>query len=1018
MGQRVFLILLFVSSAFLSKAQQYNFHNYSVGEGLAQSQVFAIAEDNEGYLWMATRGGGLSRFDGISFKNFTTRDGLINDFVLCLLKDKKGNICIGTNAGLSIYNGKKFTSYFPGSDSSAVSVNALAEDKNGRLWMATAKGIYYLEQNKLVKYPVTKNMVSCLLIDSKGNLWFGDDFGLNLADTVKGKPVSYLFRGKDGFTNVLVRALHEMPDGNIMAGTYGGGVFAFNKKRAKAFPLFKPDELKSRIIHDLLQDGQGRWWIATHDAGIYRYDPSDSSLVNISENEGLANNHVSSLFNDSWGNIWIGTSGGGVSKYSGEQFVHYTEKNGLKGDYIYSVFVSSDSSLWMGTNAKGVVRIKGTNVVHYSAENGFVDEKVKCIFQDSYGAMWFGTEGEGLWRFDSSGFVGLKREQGLTGNWVKSIVQDKNGALHIATAGGGVSHIYRPFPENKNNFTIKRSAGDLPDRVNCLFVDKNNTIWAGADAEEGIHSISFSGNYAFIITYRQVDKLTVRAIRQDKNGYLWFATAGKGLLRILPQQRKLKKEEMEYFTTADGLTSDNIYLLETDSEGNLWAGSETGVDKIILNENSNIVSIKHFGKTDGFLGIETCQNSAARSFDGSIWFGTINGLTKYNPQRKTSNASAPRLGFTGINLFYQPLEKTRFKNQRKDWEKISDQWTLHHDENHIGFEFIGIDQRNPSMVKYKWKLEGLDGDWSPVTNKREVTYNNLAPGKYTFKVMAMNEDGVWTEKPLEFFFEIESPFWERWWFKLIMYSAIAVIILSIVLVYTRNVKNRSLRLREQLETEKKLLELEQKSLRLQMNPHFIFHALNSIQGLILENDDKTARLYLTKFSKLMRNILENSREQLISLDREIQTLNDYLALEKFTRNDSFDYEIVTDEEAENEIIMIPPMLLQPFVENSIIHGFNGLNRRGKLEIHFSIKDHYLECRVRDNGVGREKAIQNKMQRDQQHKSMALIVTQERLDTINAAMKKEWGDHHSIVINDLTNENDEPDGTEVIVRIAV
>lgn len=966
---------------------------------------------------MATRGGGVSRFDGLNFKNFTVRDGLINDFVLCLLRSKNGNICIGTNSGLSIYDGKKFNNYLISKDSSAVSVNAMSEDKAGRLWLATGKGIYFLENDEITNYSLVKNMVSCLFIDAKNKLWFGDDFGLNRVDSVNGKPVTKMFRGKDGFTNVLVRAINETVDGKIMTGTYGGGVFIFDKRKEKAFPLFKPDELKSRIIHSILLDNEKRWWIATHDAGVYRFDPADSSLVNISENEGLANNHVSTLFQDSWGNIWIGTSGGGVSKYSGEQFVHYTQKNGLIGNYIYSVLVAHDSSLWMGTNAKGVVRINGTNVQHYSAANGFVDEKVKCIFQDSYGTMWFGTEGEGLWRLNEDGVTNYQREDGLTGNWVKHIAEDANGSLHIATAGGGMTHVIFQNPEDRENFRIIRGPKNIPERVNCLYIDSDNTIWVGSDTDEGIYTIDFTEKYSLVTSVKRIDNLTVRAIRQDNSRHLWFATAGKGLLRIKANNRKSIKET-NYYTVTDGLSSDNIYLLEKDSDGNLWAGSESGVDKIVLNESGNIISIKHYGKGEGFLGIETCQNSSAISNDGTIWFGTINGLTKYNPQRKINNSNAPRLLFTNVNLFYQPIEKTRFKNERKAWGRISDKWVLDYQENHIGFEFIGIDQRNPSLVKYKWILEGLDNDWSPVTDKREVTYNNLPYGKFTFKVMAMNEDGIWTKEPLAFSFEIEPPVWERVWFKAIMYSFILFVVLSILYIYTRNVKRRGKRLREQLETEKKLIELEQKSLRLQMNPHFIFHALNSIQGLILKNDDKTARLYLTKFSKLMRNILENSREQLISLDREIQTLNDYLALEKFTRGDTFDYEITTDEEAEGEIVMIPPMLLQPFVENAIIHGFNGLDRRGKLEISFSIKDHYLECRLRDNGVGREKAIHNKMQRDTQHKSMALIVTQERLDTINAAMKKEWGDHHSIVINDLTDNSGNSNGTEVIVRIAV
>lgn len=1005
----VFLFLL----GFSAVAQQVNFRNYSVGDGLAQSQVFAMAEDREGYIWMGTRGGGISRFDGIRFTNFTTRDGLLNDFISCLFTDSKGNICIGTNIGLSVYNGKDFNNYPLRKDSATLSISAIAEDRQGNLWLATGKGLYIKRGEKVecysCRHQLDREIISCLFFDSAGKLWYGDDFGLNRVDTVNGKVQLAVFRRKEGFSNVLIRNIREIAKGKLLVGTYGGGVFLFSN--GKAYSSAWNESMQSKIVHDVLQDKKGNYWIGTYDAGVYRVRATDSLITHYGTSEGLANDHVSVLFEDSWGNIWVGTSGGGVSRFSGEQFMHYTEKNGLPGNYVFAISVESDSVLWMGTSVKGVVRMNtesGTSVL-FGADSGFVNEKVKAIYRDSSGVMWFGTEGKGLWKKDSSGFHQFTVHDGLSSNWIKSILSDTNGKLWMATAGGGISVMTNDeVPEFKK---INEKNGLARNRVNCLHLDHQGRIWYGT--EGGGLGLITNEKIRNFTTSDGLSSNVVRALREDANGYLWVATGGGGLSRV----DIYRGFHIDRLDRNKGLTSDNLYLLEIDQQNNLWAGSESGVDRIILNENSEFTEIKHFGKAEGFQGIETCQNSVAIAPDGSLWFGTINGLTRYNPDRNEKNTIAPRLRFTGINLFYQPLTKTRFSHHYTSWGIYTDQPVFTYEENHIGFEFIGIDHRNPTSVKYQWKLEGADEDWSPLSLKREVTYSNLLPGEYVFRVRAVNEDGISSQDDLSYRFSIDSPFWQRWWFKLMLFAGAALLIVGLILIITRRIRNKNKALREMLRVEKRMVELEQKALRLQMNPHFIFHALNSIQGLITQKDEQTARLYLAKFSKLMRAILENSREQLIPLDKEMETLRDYLSLEKFTRNDAFDFSIHADEEVNTEEVLIPSMLLQPFVENSIIHGFSGLQRRGKIEITFRMHGKFLECRVRDNGIGREKAQLHKAQLDTRHKSMALIVTQERLALINRQSGEQSGSG-SIEIRDLTDENKLSCGTEVLIRILV
>lgn len=994
-------------------AQQVNFRNYSVGEGLAQSQVFAIIEDPEGYIWFGTRGGGISKFDGVSFRQLTTRDGLINDFISCFIKNKKGEIIIGTAVGISVYNGKKFQNYPLEYKSNPVPINAIAEDKNGILWLATNKGLYVFKNGEYTcvscKHALNRDMISSVFIDGKNSVWYGDDFGLNHLDSVNRSLAAITYRRKDGFTNVLVRSIRSWGKSDLLVATYGGGLQLFSG--SKASPSLLNENFESNIIHDVLYDKKGNCWIATYDAGIYRIRLSDSLITHFGVQEGLANDHVSTLYEDSWGNIWVGTSGGGVSRYSGEQFIHYTEKNGLAGNYIFSLCHQGDSVLWMGTSVKGVLRmnLRTGEIIHYNADSGFVDEKVKSIFCDNNGVIWFGSEGKGLWRKDSSGFKNFTTRDGLSSNWIKDILRDKSGKLWLATAGGGITVI-----TNEHPFTARKISerdGLSKSRVNCLHQDQNGRIWYGTEGGGiGVISDESIKNYSL---EEGLSSAIVRGMREDKNGFLWVATGGGGLSRV----DIYRSAKIERFTKDNGLSSDNLYLLEIDDQNNLWAGSDNGVDHLILNENSEVTEKKHYGKSEGFQGIETCQNSVTKTRDGSLWFGTINGLTRHDPRSSERNNFAPRMRFTGINLFYQPIANTRFADHVSKWGEIDDDLQLNYDENHIGFEFIGIDQRSPVSVKYQWKLDGVDEEWSPLSLKREVTYSNLPPGDYVFMVRGINEDGVVSTEPLQYSFFIHPPFWQQWWFRLLLILFFVLIIASVIILITRRSRLRHKALREKLKVEKQMVELEQKALRLQMNPHFIFHALNSIQGLITQKDEKTARSYLAKFSRLMRSILENSREQLIPLEKEVETLQDYLLLERFTRNDSFDFEIITDDSIDASEIMIPSLLLQPFVENALIHGFSGLQRRGRIKIEFRLHGKILECMVEDNGIGRKQALENKMQKDAQHKSMALIVTQERLALLNQ-QSGDIKDSGAIQIEDLFDEEKQAAGTRVIIRIAV
>ena len=1000
--------------------QEFDFRNFSVSDGLAQSQVYALLEDQRGFIWLGTRGGGLSRFDGKDFQTFTTREGLVNNYILSLEQDVAGGIWIGTDNGLSYYNGLEIKNFLR-NDTIPTPVFTIHQAEDGILWIGTSNGIYHYKEDSLIHYSRDENYnlprPNDIFEDSRGRIWIAHNRGVAKIDT-NGKRTTYIT--KTGFKKPQIHAVAEDSLGNIWIASYTGGVSRWNDTRKRFENVLIEDPLEGAYIFDMLFDDEGALWIATQNKGVVVWRSKDSTMVALDESKGLSNNHVRSILKDSWGSLWFGTSGGGASKYYGQQFIHYDQSSGLNGKRIYALWEDHDCRIWMGISGKGVAVFDRSKFEYYNATNDFKDIKVKALYQDREGKIWMGTEGKGVTVYYDSLFKTFDGTNGLSGNWVRDIAEDEEGRIWIATAGGGITRITEKIDSIKVDTTIRikrtysfkifnTKNGLAEGRINCLHFDKLGRLWYATE-NKGIGYFDEDIPKEKIRLSGGLQGNSVRSLAEDSYGYLWVGTAGGGVSKAYIYQ---DTAEYKFDIYREDLSSSNIYLLAFDDIGNLWIGSEKGMDKATLDVDRNIIDVKHFGKSEGFVGIETTQNAVIKDREGNLWIGTMNGLTNYNPRTNISNPKPPILNITGVRLFYELLEDyPKYKDWIDDWGKLKSGLQLPHNLNHVGFEFKGVDHDNPDQVRYQWQLEGSESDWSPVSNKTDVTYSNLPPGDYTFKVRSRNEDGVWNEEPETVSFSILPPFWDLWWFRAAVIGGIVLFILIVFTIRLNQVKRKAREERERLEMEKSLLQLEQKALRLQMNPHFIFNALNSIQGIITLRDAKTARYYLAKFSKLMRLVLENSREPMITLAGEIQTLENYLSLEQFSRGDSFDYFIELDEEIDDEEYLIPPMILQPFVENAIIHGVAHLTHKGKITVAFNLLDDKIECTITDNGVGREKAGKINSQRDHHHKSTALLVTQERLNILNP------GEAQSIEIRDLVASNGDSAGTQVVVRIPI
>lgn len=1005
----VLLVFTCLLSGFLP-AQQYNFRNYSVADGLAQSQVYAICEDQRGYLWMGTRGGGLNRFDGTEFTNFRVDDGLSNDFIYAIDTDKGGNVWVGTDEGACIFDGLHFTEVaLPGTRHK---IRAIVCGEDGRTWIGTEDtGLFILDGKNITLHREGKILpskrVNCIYEDTDASIWVGTPLGVT---HFKADGSTELFDKKDGLSATDVWAVSRDGLNRVWFATYGSGLF--RKANGKFIRFTQDDGLTNNTVHCMQTDQLGRLWVGTA-SGVTRID--GDKVTNFSENEGLCSNVVMCIDVDSWGNLWFGTSGGGVCRLDGERFIHFNEKSGDMGSWVYSVFCDSAGHMWFGSSRGGVTEYDGTYYTNYYEGAGFTSGKVKCIGQDTSGTMWFGTSGNGVFSFSQGSF--RHYSQGGARDFLYCFLTDSLNRTWMGTAG--YISIYDPATNEITRIGKEEGfKGTNSDRIYSLGMDAKGNIWAGT-AGAGVFLMEYdSATVRVKKRYTTADGLggdVIRSITCDNYGNMWFGTTD-GISRY----------DGNSFTNYDnkqGLASNNVYSLIADKAGHLWVGTERGLDRALYDASGTISNIKHYGKGEGFTGIETSQNAACLDTGSGVWFGTINGASVYHPEFDYINEEPPKVHITGVRLFFDPIENTPY-GQRTDgyrWFPVPDTLVLPHTKNHLRFEFTGIDLRNPEGVKFRWRLLGFETDWVPENSERQATYSNLQPGDYTFEIQGKNSDGYWSDIQ-RFEFHITPPVYQTWPFRL---GVGAGILLLLVLIFRWQLKSAQKRNKEQLRQvtlEKHVLELEQKALRLQMNPHFIFNALQSINGYIARNDSAEARKYLAKFGKLMRMTLENSRTSYTSIEQEAELLYNYTALEAMSQGNKFTVDLDIDEKIRHESTFIPVMLIQPFVENAIIHGLkHKIEGGGELHIRFRLEGKengtngeqlYIICEVEDNGVGRKKAAEYEAGIRKDHKSAALEITRERLDSMNEPGKPK----SSMEIIDLEDAHGNSLGTKVVIRI--
>ncbi|MES2396179.1 MAG: two-component regulator propeller domain-containing protein [Bacteroidota bacterium] len=997
-----FLFPFIIALVLLAKqgmSQSYYFQNYSVENGLPFIDVSTIFQDSKGNLWSGGYGG-LSKFDGVSFTNYSPKNGLLNHSVTCITEDNNGNLWIGTISGINKFNAEKFTGYTTKHGLISNSITASLKDANGNVWFGTDKGISKLTDGTFINYSTKNglvgNAVNCIFQDDSGNVWIGTNEGISVFDQsalpVKGSKKIINYRSSDGLLNDQINSITQDLQHNIWIATSKG----LCKLSDNKFTCYSAKEgLTDDNISSVLVDYRNTLWLAT-DNGLVKYNPKGSAgekekFIKYSLRKDKNSNLIGCLYQDYEHNLWIGTYAG-LFKYRGNPFVSYGIEDGLTSQFIYGILGDSKGALWIGSKDGGLFKFENDKFTQFNEKTGLKAKTVNSIYELNAGTLWLGTDA-GLTIYDGENFIKKADPSGVFDRAVNYIYKDSKNNIWL----GGNDEIFKFDGKKFTRYTFKGRSENC--QAWTIVEDLKGTLWIGTylgglikfDPSAELRT----GSSEFIECSESLglknDSYLTSLIDKEGNIYLG---ALDGLWMFNPGSADPK---FTSFNESDGLSSDLIYAITFGkTENEIWAGTNQGLNKIDIAEfkRSGKKNIIPFGKEDGFSGVECNSNGTYVDKDGSIWFGTVNGLIKYDPVEYIENIAESKTSITGFRLFYNDTI-------------LTNKMHLSYNDNNITFYYSGISLTNPAKVQYSHILEGFD-KWSPPSKERLVTYSNLPSGKYTFKVISSNNEGVWNKIPASFTFTINIPFWKTWGF---------IITLSLIVIgsftFFIRLRIRKIRNLEKRKTElnRKIANIESQALRAQMNPHFIFNTLSSIQHYISNHDTDAALKYLSKFAKLMRKIMENSKQQMITVAEEINALNLFLELEVMRFDKKFEYHISIDPNIDQNYDRIPSMLIQPYVENAIIHGLLPKQGFGKISIALQKQNDTILCIVEDTGIGRENSKKFKKNSIQQHKSMGMSITQERLDILNASLSSnincEIIDQH---------ENGEPAGTKVLLVI--
>jgi ligand-binding sensor domain-containing protein/signal transduction histidine kinase len=950
---------------------QFSAQVWLTENGLPQNTVHSIAQAKDGYVWLATEEG-LARFDGIRFTIFDKQNTpeLKSNDVRVLLEDRRGALWIGTADGLVRLLDAKFTTFTTGNGLPSNVVDALCEDHDGSLWVATAAGMVRLSDGVFAppaaqgQFP--KDGVKALFEDREGALWIGSSDGL--ARYKDGSVAKYTTQ--DGLAGNSVVSINQDKDGRLWVGTTDG----LNQLEGDRFVTYTTrDGLPNNRIISLAVNHEGGVWIGTA-SGLGRF--ADKHFSSFRPGDGLANEIILSIFEDREGSLWIGAESSGLSLLKDKKITTYTFKEGLGSDLVKSIYEDRNGNIWIGTNGGGLSRLKDGKFTTYTTADGLSSNVVLALFDDGDGNLWAGTP-DGLNRFRDGKFKTFTSADGLAHDFVRSIYADHSGNLWIGTSGGLTRM-------RGDRFNVYTTAEGLPnDFIGTIYEDVQGNIWIGT-----LDGLSEFKDEKFT-TYTTRDGLSsgvVISLHEDADGALWIGTSGGGLNR-------LKQGKFTAYMTRNGLPDDVVYSILEDRQNSLWLGSNKGIFRVNKNElddfaNGKVGSITAvlYGPADGMITRE-CSGGGHpagwRGADGKLWFATIKGVAMIDPERIKLNDQPPPVAIEQI---------------RVDDESIAPAQTIElaPGKSRLDFYYTALSFVAPEKVRFRYKLEGFDSDWVDGGTRRVAYYTNLRPGRYKFRVIASNNDGLWNPIGATFDLYLKPHFYQTYWF----YAGCILFLAMLVWQFYR------FRLRR-VESQFAAVLAERNRIAREIHDNLAQEMLGiSVQLEVVARtmpaDAELARTHLDRVRMLVRHGIAEARRYVWDLRSQALDKSDLpAALIDTARRLTTDTSVTAKVEVSGTFRVLSPLIEgnllrigQEAINNAVRHA-----QARNILVNLKFDTNRVQVIVRDDGRGFN--YQESMTGDAKH--FGLVGMQERAVRIGGTLK----------VNSRAGE-----GTEVLVDVLI
>ncbi len=751
----------------------YNFILFGLLQGLVETQIHTMCRDKAGNMWFGTFNG-ISKYNGKTFENYTTRQGLIDNFIEWIFEDRAGNMWFGCRDGLSKFDGRTFTNYTVRGGLSDNHITGILEDRQGNIWLSTqSNGASKLDKSGKTFTHFTKKQglavkVFTMAEDRSGNIWFGTQAeGLIKYD---GKSFFH-YTKKEGLTDNSIMHLTKDRAGNLWLATWSG-VTKFDGKN-----FYHTTGLIGSWINNVLEDQAGTIWFGALPGGVFSLDKTGRTLTHITSKEGLIDDEISSIVEDPAGNLWFG-SYKGLVKYS-RRFSTLTKQDGLVSNTVRSMIEDRNHNIWVGSEAGGGLTYFdfGQKIItNYTPKEGLSHDSALTLLEDKEGNIWVGSLYNEMVRLNADRKTITHFPE--SGSFVVCIFEDRAGNVwYSSRETGGVFRINQGT-QTRTHFTVQQ--GLCHDQVIRIFQDRAGNMWFCTFG--GVSRLDKDGRTFTNYTEKEGMSFGIfESIVEDQRGDFWFGTLGGGITRL-----DVRNQTLRHFTEAEGLSHNTVFGLREDKAGNLWISARTGLDKLSKKELEKMAAnpydpvqpfFKQYTPENGNTGFAEGRYYLLETKNGDLWIPKLDRLTIYHPRQDKPNPEVPTVQLTDIKLYNEAIawkKDTNFvlKNgfavydftfeRLSQWQRIPEKLSLAYNNNFLTFEFAGTNTHSPQAISYQYQLEGLENNPSAITRRSEATYGNLSPGNYTFKVKAMNEEGVWSKEEA-YSFTIRPPWWKTWW---------------------------------------------------------------------------------------------------------------------------------------------------------------------------------------------------------------------------------------------------------------